>query len=181
MAGHNNDTRVVCYTKETLPKKYHGYIHGYAAFRRNCGKAIDKHYLAKAFERADYIVIAMKPSNQIKHLPDTRGRAGQNVAAGFAFLQRIVNRTGIHVDLICSNNNTGKLILKRIEKKASELGLEFINLNAIDVAVQFYRRNNYKYVKSENNPCRKTDRKDKVVKKDGDGHTWAMGKCVLSS
>lgn len=78
-----------------------------------------------------------------------------------------------------SNNNTGKLILERIEKKASELSLEFINLNAIDGTVQFYRRNNYKYVKGENNPCYKTDRKDKVAKKERQPYVGYGEMCAL--
>lgn len=171
---------VRCFKKRHLPRKYNEYIDGYSSFRRNCGATIDKNYIKKAFTKADYVIIAHKPVSEITHLPETRNRSGTNCVAGFAFVHHLGKLPGLHVDLICSNNKTGKLILKRIEDKVVELRLEFINLSAIDEATSFYWKRNYCYVKSTNNPCKLQNKKNTVRKKDGNSYTFDMGKCLIT-
>ena len=173
---------IVCFSQETLPRKYREYHDGLAAYQRNCGVFIGKNYLKKALNEADFIVLAF--NNEIKHLPRLRSQTTDRVVAGFAFLKRS-EQNGLYVDLICSNNRLGKAILSRIERKAQEIGAEFVDLNALDNALPFYERNGYQYVRNPTksdpaHPCKmsKPSPKHRARKRDEMGYLWRMAKCV---
>lgn len=175
---------IVCYSKETLPRKYREYHDGLTAYQRNCGVFIGKNYLKKALNEADFIILAFKNANEIKNLPRLRSQTTDRVVAGFAFLKKS-KQNGLYVDLICSNNRLGKAILLRIERKAKEIGAEFVDLNAVENALPFYERNGYQYARNPTksdsaHPCKmsKASPKHRAKKWDETSYVWRMAKCV---
>jgi len=183
-----NGIRVVCYSQRTLPSAYIDDIGGLHAFIRNCHNQVGREYIEIAMAKAHYIVLALKPASHIKHLPQTRSRSNKSVVAGFAFMEHNVQNTerensGLYISLICSNNRTGKMILRKVEEKAKAMRLSFVNLNSLELATEFYYKNDFKYVHFGDNPCNMTHkkvRKDSVKKKDEGSYTWDMAKCILA-
>ena len=178
MSKMTSNTKIICFEKDKLPTIYSDDIGGFHAYVRNCDNKISESYVRYALANADYVILALKPASDIKHLPETRRRSAKLVVAGFAFMQYTESRNGLYISLICSNNRTGRLILGRIESKAIALKLDFVNLTAVEGATSFYYKNDYKYIALGRNPCNTRNAKRNVKKKDGDSYTWDMAKCV---
>lgn len=177
-------TKIACYSQKTLPRKYKGEGDGFFAYNRNCQELISDGYIRESVEKADYVVLAFKKAGKAAAVPRGSRRRAGGALAGFAFLRE--RGGGLHIDLICSNRRLGNAIIHRIERKADEIGAEFVDLNSVKGALPFYKRNGYMYARNPTasdaaNPCtmKRPSLKRRAMKLDEDGsHLWRMAKCT---
>jgi hypothetical protein len=153
-------------------------------YRRHCAGAQSDHgvragYVRAQYKRSDYIFVAIDDTNRYyRNGAQTRSGALPKVC-GFLFLQHNAYHAHVtkcaYIDIVCSADRTGRLLLDAAEDfTKKELGLDCVQLSALDHVVCYYAKRGY----------RKTDGKHtcdddaKIVHKGTAENGYRMTKCV---
>jgi hypothetical protein len=147
-------------------------------YRRHCAGVQPTHgvragYVRAQYKRADHIFVAIDEDARF-YREGTQTRSGSlPKVCGFLFLQ--LNAQCAYIDIVCSADKTGRLLLDAAEDFTKyEMGLDCVQLSALGHVLCYYAKRGY----------RKTDAKSacaddaKMIHKGTAIDGYRMTKCV---
>ena len=129
-----------------------------------CKHKVSYKYGKKQIENAQYAIIATKSTN-------TRHKGKRIELCGFLLFQ-IHKRYG-YIDVVCSSNRMGSILIQSAEELTKSLRLPFIKLSALSHVIPYYEKKGYKHV---GNPCK--NNQNKIVR-GSPRNGYRMTKCIL--
>ena len=114
----------------------------YNVFDRVCKKGIRKAWGQGQFTEASHFIFSTY---------DEKTRRGGTRAkmCGFALIKNDPTKDYLYVDILCSDKGQGRIILRRAEQLAKDLGKRKVNLKALQPVINWYHdpvKNGYRHV-----------------------------------
>lgn len=133
--------------------------------RQLCKFKIGSEFVEGSILNCDYLIIQMrKPSIQ------TRSNTGI-IIRGFATAYTALFPGTLYVDLLCSPDRAGSLLLRETESLAMQLRLPLLRLSALPEVVGFYKKKGYKH---KDNACRH----ERARRRGNNSNGYRMTKCM---
>lgn len=133
--------------------------------RQLCKFKIGSDFVQNSILNCDYLIIQIrKPSIQ------TRANSGI-IIRGFATAYAKLFPGTLYLDLLCSPDKAGALILEETENLAVQLKLPLLKLSALPEVIGFYRKKGYRH---KDNACKR----ERELKVGTNTHGYRMTKCM---